>query len=144
MSSLPAILLSSPLLLLASPHFPRQPLLPPSVHLTLKEEDTDSFTRTQLETAGANNSGSPDQTDWGYFEGDIVGVSVEWNNGRVMMAIREEMLTVCCQNGWLEKLWPGGRVPYQLSPSFSQWQRDVIEGAISEIECSTCVRDLHK
>ena len=130
-------------LVLAAPHFPRQPLLPASVQLTVREEDTRTFSRAQLVRQGHHNT-SADQADWGYFEGDIVGVSVEWNNGRVMMTIREEMLTVCCQNGWLEKLWPGGRVPYQLSPSFSQWQRDVIEGAISEIECSTCVRDLHK
>ena len=147
MLSLPALFLSSPLLLRASPHFPRQPLLPPSVHLTVREEDTRAFTRTQLETAEerTNSSVSPDQADWGYFEGDIVGVSVEWNNGRVIVGTNlEETLRASCQNAWLEKVWPGGRVAYKLSSSFTQWQRNVIEGAISEIECSTCVRDLQK
>ena len=59
-----------------------QPLLPASVQLTVLEEDTRTFSRAQLVRQGHHNT-SADQADWGYFEGDIVGVSVEWNNGRV-------------------------------------------------------------
>ena len=67
-------------------HFPRQPSLPPSVHLSIKEEDTETFTRTQLYRL--NNSltsprRSQSQTHSPYFEGDIVGVAVQWNNERV-------------------------------------------------------------
>ena len=67
-----------------SPHFPRQPSLPPSVHLSIQEEDTETFTRTQLYRLN-NSLTSPrqSQTHSPYFEGDIVGVAVQWNNERV-------------------------------------------------------------
>ena len=65
-----------PLLALAqaSPHFPRQPSLPPSVLLSIVEEDTETFTRAQLaRLARLNNSlTSSRQTDSAYFEGDIL------------------------------------------------------------------------
>ena len=71
----------------ASSHFPRQPSLPPSVLLSIVEEDTETFTRAQLaRLARLNNSlSSSRQTDSAYFEGDILGVAVQWNNERVGM-----------------------------------------------------------
>ena len=63
-------------------HFPRQPSLPPSVHLSIREEDTDTFTRAQLYRIN-NSLTSPGQTASVYFEGDILGVAVQWNSERV-------------------------------------------------------------
>ena len=75
-------LLSLVSLALPASHFPRQPSLPSSVHLSLMEEDTDTFTRTQLYRLN-NSLTSAGQPDSAYFEGDILGVAVQWNNERV-------------------------------------------------------------
>ena len=76
------LLLSLLSLAQAYTHFPRQPRLPPSVHLSIKEEDTDTFTRAQLYKVN-NSLTSGGQTHSAYFEGDILGVAVQWNNERV-------------------------------------------------------------
>ena len=93
----------------ASSHFPRQPSLPPSVLLSIVEEDTETFTRAQL--ARLNNSlTSSRQTDSAYFEGDILGVAVQWNNERVgmIMIIIMKMIMI------MKTTW-NLRLPNQLS-----------------------------
>ena len=72
------------LLSLAQPftHFPRQPSLPASVHLSIREENTETFSRAQLSRLNSSLT-SPRQTDQEYFEGDILGVAVIWNTERV-------------------------------------------------------------
>ena len=75
-------------------YFPRQPSLPPSIHLSIKEEDTDTFTRAQLHRIN-NSLTSPGQTTSAYFEGDILGVTVQWNTERVGRA-RDNQVSLAC------------------------------------------------
>ena len=126
------------------PLFPPQPTLPTDVILTLVEDDSKEWLEdlvredNKIKEFGENNTIIPklrtnttdildslDQTELGYFEGDIVGVKLVWGGGK---------------NVLLEKTWDGGVVPYVMSRHFREWEREVVRRAMEEIECRTCVQ----
>ena len=125
------------------PLFPPQPSLPPDIVLSLVEEDRrewlEELVRQDTENTKQERTDVPDmksvdmnntdldildQSSLGYFEGDIVGVKLVWGGGK---------------NALLEKTWDRGVVPYVLSEHFLEWEREVVRGAMSDIECKTCV-----
>ena len=70
----------------------------------------------------------------GLFEGDIENDSMD--DPRILRsgdytrnAIRDQSLK-----------WPGGRIPYLISSSFSSQERSVIAGAMKQFHDKTCIR----
>ena len=87
---------------------------------TVEDDDVD-FTRDPIESAGL-------------FEGDIDNVSMDdlrklRSGDYTKNAIRE-----------LWKKWPGGRIPYQISSSFSSRERSVIARAMKQYHDKTCIK----
>ena len=44
----------------------------------------------------------------------------------------------------LWKKWPGGKIPYIISSSFSSYERRVIASAIQQYHTKTCIRCIRK
>ena len=88
---------------------------------SLEEEDDLVSGRDPIESAGL-------------FEGDIDNVSMDdlrnlRSGDYTKNAIREQ---------W--KKWPGARIPYQISSTFTSRERSVIAGAIKQYHDKTCIK----
>ena len=70
------------------------------------------------------------------FEGDIIGV-----NQTDIEMIQSDM-GLLAKNAIKHKygLWPDNIVPYEISRSYSQYERNVIAKAIDEYHEKTCIR----
>lgn len=72
-----------------------------------------------------------------HFEGDIFGVSVS-SLGEFVDDSDELLVRNAVVNNFQK--WPGGRIPYVISSSFSQRDRTILYRAMKEFEKHSCIR----
>lgn len=72
-----------------------------------------------------------------HFEGDIFGVSVS-SLGEFVNDSDELLVRNAVVNNFQK--WPGGRIPYVISSSFSQRDRTILYRAMKEFEKHSCIR----
>ena len=70
------------------------------------------------------------------FEGDIIGVN------QTDIELLQSDMGMLAKNAIKHKygLWPDNIVPYEISRSYSQYERNVIARAIDEYHEKTCIR----
>jgi len=106
---------------IAARDIPAPPLSPTELEAPLNGEESVGNEIDPIEQAGL-------------FEGDIANVTLDElrllrSGDYTRNAIRE-----------LWKKWPGGKIPYIISSSFSSYERRVIASAIQQYHTKTCIR----